>query len=33
MLELERNSEETYALHNDTLDIYERKWEVYIIEH
>ena len=32
MLDLERNSEETYALHNDTLDIYERKWEVYIME-
>ena len=33
MLELERKSEETYALHSDTLDIYEHKWEVYIIEH
>ena len=33
MLELERESEETYALNNDTLDIYEQKWELYIIEH
>ena len=33
MLEMKRESEETYALNSDTLDIYEQKWELYIIEH
>ena len=32
LLEIERESEETYANNNDTLDRYERKWETYIIE-
>ena len=32
LLELERESEEIYDSNNDTLEIYERKWEMYIIE-
>ena len=31
LLELERESEEIYASNNDTLEMYERKWEMYII--
>ena len=33
LLEIERESEEIYALNNDTVDRYEKKWEMYIIEH
>ena len=32
LLELERESEEIYALNNDNLESYDRKWEMYIIE-
>ena len=32
LLKLERESEETYALNNDKLESYERKWEMYKVE-
>ena len=32
LLELERESEEIHASNNDTLEIYERKWERYMID-
>ena len=32
ILELERESKEIHALNHDKIDIYERKWEKYIIE-
>ena len=32
LLEIERESEEMYALNNDNLEMYERKWGMYIIE-
>ena len=28
LLEIERESEEIYALNNDKVDIYEKKWEM-----
>ena len=31
ILELERESEEIYALAHDRIELYERKWEKYII--
>ena len=31
ILEVERESEEQFAINNDTLDIYERKWEKYLM--
>ena len=31
-LELERESEEIYALTHDKIELYERKWEKYIRE-
>ena len=30
LLEIERESEEIYAINNDTLELYERKWDKYI---
>ena len=32
LLEIEIESEEIYALNNDIIDRYEKKWEMYIIE-
>ena len=31
LLEIERESEEIYAINNDNMELYERKWEKYII--
>ena len=31
LLEIERESEEIYAINNDILELYERKWDKYII--
>ena len=30
IIELERESEEKYALNQDKMDIYEKKWEKYL---
>ena len=30
LLEIERESEEIYAINQDTLELYERKWDKYI---
>ena len=31
LLEIERESQEIYAINNDNMELYERKWEKYII--
>ena len=31
-LEIERESEELYAFNNDGLEMYERKWGIYLTE-
>ena len=31
LLEIERESEEIYAINNDNIELYERKWEKYLI--
>ena len=32
MLEIGRESEETFALNNDNIETYEKKWEMYLTE-
>ena len=32
LLDLEIESEEIYALNSDKLELYERKWKMYIVE-
>ena len=29
LMDIESKSEETYAIQNDTMEMYERKWEKY----
>ena len=31
LLEIERESEEIYAVNNDSIELYERKWEKYLV--
>ena len=31
LLEMERESEEIYAVNNDSIELYERKWEKYLV--
>ena len=30
LLEIERESEEIYAINRDTMELYERKWDKFI---